>query len=1378
MNKTTQKSVVSLALFAAFAASAAPEFNWDVDAGSGDFNDENNWTPKAAGYEHAYPQDGDLSFFYNMTGTWNVTIPSAMGNDGSSTLVRGLKNGSQLVFDATGTTWTKVRTGDSAWISNKPLAIESGNNCTLFGIEDSNKAQGFTFENGKLVFDVASTGDTLTFESGTFNNYQVAGEDTDQRTVMFADDTTTDHTIVMKPGTVSHLRRVWLKSRSSSGTNTWHVLGGEHHVYGELLLHHGVGQASVGAVRVSGGSLQVPCDVYCGNSALIQVDNTGYFENLSNNYLQLNYNAANSYGEIMVADNGGMRVTSLQANRQQNSQSKITIKDNGVMNVGDYLSIADGSGSSAEVLITDYGSMTNWNVSAMGSGANSTVNFTLSGHGFFKVGRQDDWYVGDNGNLSFKMEDSAKYEHPSIYFFWNLGDTNKPTATITADFNGGTVTCITGARFAVSPTSQIRFGGTDCTFDKLFVNKTVGDTTYRPDVKLTNGTLTVKGDMKVAAFDACGGTLKVKTLSTDEHTDGDVLFDGSRVMPYADGQVLVSGLGSAKVGSDGLLLDPDGKTLYLDQAFADSAASVTGCVAVVGSGTVKVRRASGHGKTALKAGTLGFDGFAANTVVEFGKTVVFDGGTLDLTGTDGLVCDDLDVSAARGTLAFDMPTDGTYEIFTVRNGTTLETLSQIVIANRVAGRSYHWSVEETAAGTVCSITRGDAVTIAVPEGTETFTDPQYWYDSVTVSVGDGAKAIVTGTIAGDETIISKTGSGELEVSSTSNGIAGAKWVVDGGRLRVTSAEALGDSVGVKMINGTFEYDGATPGRIEGPLEMAAVSNKNPVIVKTVGDLTFTSATATHGELVKTGAGTLTFDVGEGTYNLGVSVPSADLPNGNTVITLPESGDSPTDMGALRGVSVLEGTLAITGEGPDKSTVRTLNNAVVGSYFASETAAKLKVADARFEFGSGSHSSVFCQLLPIGNPAPVIDLTNAFLYADACRIGASQVAGATMVMCPEVRMVDSTFYDHYNVTIGGDKVRPIIVAKNSKLYSDAQIQWNISGLTSAEFDGPEAMFGSTNVSTDNNEGAGRIRVNNSGDVRDSQMTFSNGARLVVSRGLWYMNDNAGTVMKETVFDGGIFEILHHNSGKEYSSGMAQTGKQGFNVAAGGLTLRVAEDTVHAITFPIRGVGKVTKDGAGTMKLVESLYVYAGNTMNTNESSEMLLQNTGGLDVKEGTLVLNGGLVSGAPVVSVVAGATLDLADTNLTVAAISGAGSVTNGVFAGPIVRLPPGSAGNDSLQFKDVAFAANQEVQIDYAAIDEPAKCSQTLEVATLDGDCVVGESGLDVSGWRLFAVNVPKNGVRVNRRRVSTARFTRDAVTGVVAVTYVLEQGFAIILR
>lgn len=1300
-----------------------------------------------------------------------------MGNDGSSTLVRGLKNGSQLVFDATGTTWTKVRTDDSAWINSKPLVIESGNNCTLFGIENSNKAQGFTFENGKLVFDVASTGDTLTFESGTFNNYQVAGEDTDQRTVMFADDTTTDHTIVMKPGTVSHLRRVWLKSRSSSGTNTWHVLGGEHHVYGELLLHHGVGQASVGAVRVSGGSLQVPCTITCGKAALIQVDGTGYLENLSD-FLQLNYSADNSYGEIVVADNGYMNLTSLKANRASDSRSKITIKDNGAMNVANMFNIADGARSSADFLITDYGSLTNWDINGIGTGSGSSVNFTISGHGSYKVAHADNWYIGDNANLAFKIEDNAKFEHANTYGYWGLGDTNKPTATITADFNGGTVTCVKGARFAVSPTSQIRMGGTDFTLDMFVVNPTPCDTTYRPDVKLTNGTLTVKGDMKVAAFDACGGTLKVKTLSTDEHTDGDVLFDGSRVMPYADGQVLVSGLGSAKVGSDGLLLDPDGKTLYLDQVFTDSAASVTGCVAVVGSGTVKVRRASGHGKTALKAGTLGFDGFAANTVVEFGKTVVFDGGTLDLTGTDGLVCDDLEVSAARGTLAFDMPTDGTYEIFTVRNGTTLEALSQIVIANRVEGRSYHWSVEETAAGTVCSITRGDAMTIAVPEGTETFTDPQYWYDSVTVSVGDGAKAVVTGTLAGDETIISKTGSGELEVSSTSNGIAGAKWVVNGGRLRVTSAEALGDSVGVKMINGTFEYDGATPGRIEGPLEMAAVSNKNPVIVKTVGDLTFTSATATHGELVKTGAGTLTFDVGEGTYNLGVSVPGADLPNGNTVITLPESGDSPTDMGALRGVSVLEGTLAITGEGPDKSTVRTLNNAVVGSYFESATAAKLKVADARFEFGSGSHSSVFCQLLPWDNPAPIIELTNAFLYANACRIGASQVDGATSVICPEVRMVDSTFWDHYNVTIGGDKVRPIIVAKNSKLYSDAQIQWNIYGLTSAEFDGPEAMFGSTNVSTDNNDGAGRIRVNNSGDVRDSQMTFSNGARLVVSRGLWYMNDNGGTVMKETVFDGGIFEILHHNSEKEYSSGMAQTGKQGFNVAAGGLTLRVAEDTVHSITFPIRGVGKVTKDGAGTMKLVESRYVYWGNTMNTTNSTEMLLQSTGGLDVKEGTLVLNGGLVSGTPVVSVAAGATLDLADTNLTVAAISGAGSVTNGVFAGPIVRLPPGAEGNDPLQFKNVSFAADQEIQVDYAAIDETPRRAQTLEVATLDGDCVVGASGQDFSGWRLVARNVPGKSGRVDRRRVSTARFTRDAVTGVVAVTYVLEQGFAIILR
>ena len=112
------------------------------------------------------------------------------------------------------------------------------------------------------------------------------------------------------------------------------------------------------------------------------------------------------------------------------------------------------------------------------------------------------------------------------------------------------------------------------------------------------------------------------------------------------------------------------------------------------------------------------------------------------------------------------------------------------------------------------------------------------------------------------------------------------------------------------------------------------------------------------------------------------------------------------------------------------------------------------------------------------------------------------------------------------------------------------------------------------------------------------------------------------------------------------------------------------------------------------------------------------------------------------------------------------------------MRLSPGSVGNDPLQFKNVAFAADQEIQVDYASIDETERRTQTLEVATLDDDCVVGVSGFDVSNWRLVALNVPRNGVRVDRRRVSAARFERDSETGVVTVTYVLEQGFAIIVR
>ena len=98
----------------------------------------------------------------------------------------------------------------------------------------------------------------------------------------------------------------------------------------------------------------------------------------------------------------------------------------------------------------------------------------------------------------------------------------------------------------------------------------------------------------------------------------------------------------------------------------------------------------------------------------------------------------------------------------------------------------------------------------------------------------------------------------------------------------------------------------------------------------------------------------------------------------------------------------------------------------------------------------------------------------------------------------------------------------------------------------------------------------------------------------------------------------------------------------------------------------------------------------------ESTELLVQNTGGLHVAEGKLILNGALVAGKPDVEISAGATLDLNGTSLAPTMLYGGGTVTNGTISATTlaydaVALPT---------FSDVAFSGTLFVDFGKSADD------------------------------------------------------------------------------
>lgn len=126
----------------------------------------------------------------------------------------------------------------------------------------------------------------------------------------------------------------------------------------------------------------------------------------------------------------------------------------------------------------------------------------------------------------------------------------------------------------------------------------------------------------------------------------------------------------------------------------------------------------------------------------------------------------------------------------------------------------------------------------------------------------------------------------------------------------------------------------------------------------------------------------------------------------------------------------------------------------------------------------------------------------------------------------------------------------------------------------------------------------------------------------------------------------------------------------------------------ITFPIRGTGNVVKTGAGTLYLTESYNLDTAST-------EKLLRGTGTTVVSNGTLVVDGSLVNGAKSFEVAEGATLDLNETTLASATISGAGVVTNGTLSAATIAYDADAA----LTFEDVAF--NGALMVDFGCTAE-----------------------------------------------------------------------------
>ena len=822
-------------------------------------------------------------------------------------------------------------------------------------------------------------------------------------------------------------------------------------------------------------------------------------------------------------------------------------------------------------------------------------------------------------------------------------------------------------------------------------------------------------------------------------------FNGGTIEPWSNGITFIYTMSELKLGEKGLTVD----TLAFDNVAVQglfenegvgTAAEVAGLFVKKGTGTLKtsMKEASGvgayanrpllstHTYTRIDEGMLRLVeaedvAFGQNITVKGGASLSLDGtaktltvktltlgdgtpfATLKVDAGDTVVITEANgLTAASAQLDVAWITDeGTYPIFICQKGVDADQLDNINLKNAPAGKDYGWITSTDAEGvTTCSVvvaplgTLTSSIDYADGTGTKTGTGPVAGITgsgttddtlklahSVTAEIAAGETLTLGGELKGFDSVFTKTGSGKLTISGENTNL-GASFSSQGGTLALDGLAALGAlNYPLVLGNGTFKYTGE-PAVFTGGLELNGATAGKSVILENDGDMTFHTVTHVRGTFVKKGVGKLTFNLPAGRFQAGHSDVDGNYGLNGGDLVFPESGDAPETKAGLAGFTIAEGTLKVKGAGMTQTTLETDNTSILATSYAAKAAPILEVEDARVNFGKGSHHARFMQNYPKDSPSPELRLKNAYVWADSAHWGGeSKPAGALFKMT----MKDSVAFGNYNMLIGYAGLQDIQVdADNSRIETDGTQLALLGGQMTMDFHGSNAGLGSFNaVMTGDNNNAGTI---SSQDHPKGLITFRDGARMKTTRGIKFANSQLNVT-----FNGGIFEIVAHNSADERgkTSIWNRAGK-GFTTTGDGLEIAICEGSTHAFNFPVMGDGSVTKTGAGTFKLVAP-----------RTAGEKLLQSTGTLTVAEGTMVLDGALVKEEIDVVVAEGAVLDLNGSTLKAKSITGKGTVVNGTVqltqiaynTGDWATMGEGAsiaAGTILVDFKDATFTKAQ----------------------------------------------------------------------------------------
>jgi len=1319
---------VFAASFAFAALDAEADINWRTDVPDGSFDEAANWTGGVL-------PTNTIAGVFTGNQDYVIRFPAGGYAENSVTKVGGLTSGRSLTFDTRGTSWLKAApTITNGWPNGwTGFQIQNTGGQHVFNLEGLATSAAATnypiMQLSNALFRVYSFSNAATnvLEEGLLNLFNPGGVVNGQH-CLITGSAGTRHAALFKAS--SSLRANQIRMRGNAYGNLILFEGGTHEIYGGLQIGEGATNAGyTNTVAVTGGVLSFP-----------------------SNALYIGYGKTGSHGEFSVSGSGVVNLANqiVMASYQNQSSGSMRLSDTAVVRAGAYLDAAYNSGSTATVSLAGSSLLTLGSNLAVARGTGSFATLELRDQstcyagGYLLIGG----YSGSDGTVSLR--------NGAALTAANYVEVGSNSGTGRLEMTGGQLIAKSVKGGSGGWSTFVADGGTLCAsnvsssvmllenFDQaelgaagLTVNSAGYDASLSqafadaPGVdglllKTGAGTLSVSNSAHALTAVAQGG-LKVLAPSASFGRTLSVTNGASLSLAGAATNLVAGALTLGDQGVPAILYLDAGDRLTVTNS---SGLTLNGCGLFFGSaganGSYPLFRCAGSVEPSLMSRLSVLNPVAGK---DYLFSVVPDGAdsVIQLTVTALAASDAVwngsqgsDWNTADNWTPAAVPSNGTFVFFTESGAQKTVNLGSPAACTHLTFSS---ATPYVLQGSALSLQAGG---ISNSAGAHTVAAPLALTGPFSVQTASASTTTVSGAIsANTATLASKSGSGTLVVSGSNAGFNGL-WSSVSGRLHVASANALGAANAatnaLTLGAGTFTYSGPAATITKG-LTLSAGNISNAVIVEALSDLTLNAPLAMQPSLLcKRGPAALTLVVGNGTTTLSVGPGSGGVnitPAGN--IVLPATGDAPAAPTGLGGFNVLEGLFRIKGNGATVSTVNQLHCGVIGGQYAAAQADPVLELDAvkMNQGSSGQHLQLGSQMSS-ASPArtPTLRLVNgASLVLDHLRMG----VGPTTTFAPTLIMSNSTIAAAWQLSIGADNnTAPIVrLTQGSVATASGGNQWGGGVYVARNVDvvvSGGSVLGQTNPGGSfrfsDGYSSGTMRWESGGTMRFAQFQ---GRNPLTTAGL------------NMVFDGGVMEPVA--SGFSFSA----TNKQSFIIEAGGLTVRAAGGIRHALTFPLTGSGALTKTGAGELVFAEGVTYTAASATNalglpTTLSGLPTGGYTGGTSVQEGVLSVSNGTIRADARVAVASGAALNLSAGSVTLAEVSGSGTVSNGVLTAGY-RCHASSATNDCLALADVTLPAGWTVTFDlddgYALTNR-----QTLAVATR-----AGATALNLAAWR--AANV-----------------------------------------